>query len=431
MKISFQPYFALFILLLAYILSFIDRNIMSILAGPIQQDLGISDFQFGLLQGLFFTLFYSFLGLPIARVADQGNRKNLITLGVTFWSLMTACCGMTKHFILLSFARMGVGLGEAALSPAAHSLLSDLFSARRLPLALAIFSLGITVGGGIAYILGAWLHTLAEQGVFSHWFLFDSLASWQITFILVGLPGFIVALLCLLIHEPKRKGVSHTNDKRFFPAWYFCLQHQSIYLYIIIAISLLSILGYGFMSWFPEYLIRRFALTRSEVGVKFGTLFMVFGSMGTIIGALFSSYLTRFGYQDGNIRLIIWAAFGWLLVGVPCVLVPSADWALFFACAVIFILNCYFAVAIAGLHIVSPNQYRAQISALTILGANLFGMGLGPATIGFLSSRFFTHTAGLGDAMACLIVIISPIVIMLVYRSLQPYRELLLKRSLR
>jgi MFS family permease len=148
---------ALTVLLLAYILSFIDRNVMAILVGPIRKSFEISDFQYGLLHGLAFTVFYTVLGLPIGRLADRGSRRTIIGVGVLFWSVMTCACGLVRSYGGLFTTRMGVGVGEAALSPPAHSLLSDLFPAKLLPRAMSIFTLGITIGGGMAYMIGGWV----------------------------------------------------------------------------------------------------------------------------------------------------------------------------------------------------------------------------------------------------------------------------------
>jgi MFS family permease len=207
-----QANYALLVLLLAYILSFIDRNAMAVLVGPIRADFDISDFQYSLLHGFAFSMFYIFLGLPIARLADRGSRKSIITIGVFFWSLMTCLCGVAQSFKMLFIARMGVGVGEAALSPPAYSLLSDYFSSEALPRAMAIYTLGITLGGGLAYIVGG--------GVYEYFLLHGSpvlpllgeLRPWQLTFIVVGLPGFLLVALLSLIHVKVRYPAAQTRS---------------------------------------------------------------------------------------------------------------------------------------------------------------------------------------------------------------------------
>ena len=177
---------------------------MAVLIGPIRAQFDISDFQYSLLHGFAFSMFYIALGLPIARLADQRSRKWIITAGILLWSIMTCLCGMTKSFAGLFFARVGVGVGEAALSPPAYSLLADLFSSEKLPRAMAIYTLGITLGGGLAYIVGGavYQHFAAAGGATLP--LIGQVHAWQITFVAVGLPGLLVAGLLSLINEPDR-----------------------------------------------------------------------------------------------------------------------------------------------------------------------------------------------------------------------------------
>ena len=240
-------YFALCALLLAYILSFIDRNVMAVLIGPIRAEFSISDFQYSLLHGFAFSMFYIVLGLPIARLADKGSRKWVITAGVFVWSLMTCLCGLTRSFSGLFFARIGVGVGEAALSPPAYSILSDYFSERALPRALAVYTLGITIGGGLAYIVGGAVYEyFTAYGPLSLP-LVGELRPWQTTFIIVGVPGFLlVALLCLMT-EPARRGAMPAGVDGYAVTEVrdHLVQHWQAYGSLIMGVSLLAVLGYG------------------------------------------------------------------------------------------------------------------------------------------------------------------------------------------
>lgn len=441
--------YVLGLLLAAYVLSFIDRNIMSVLVGPIKAEFQITDFQFGLLQGLFFSIFYTFLGLPIGRLADRYSRRWIITIGVAFWSIMTCLCGFAKSFYLLAFARMGVGLGEAALSPPAHSLLSDYFSPQRLPMAMAVFTLGITLGGGMAYMIGAWVYSAADEGVFNAWPVLNTLSPWQMTFVLLGLPGIVLSLLMLTIKEPPRTGLQKTPSSghlvssraSFTPTSpeflsisqvlsYFWLKKR-LYLSLFLAISLLSILGYGYMSWFIEFMMRRFEVPRKEIGINFGWMFIVFGSLGALAGGFMSSWLNKKAYLDANMRLVMLVALAWL---IPAVLGPqamqesSAFWA---AAPCLFLLNSYFGVAIAALQLVTPNQMRAQASAVLLFMTNLLGFGLGPVLVGFFSDHLFSQhaSASLGYALSLLGLITCPLAALLIWFGLPAYRDALARSS--
>ncbi len=382
--------YALSVLLAAYILSFIDRNVMAILIGPIRQSFEISDFQFGLLHGLAFTIFYTFLGLPIGRLADRWSRRTIIGIGVFFWSLMTMACGLVSSFVGLFIARMGVGVGEAALSPPAHSLLTDFFEPERLPGAMSVFTLGITIGGGLAYMVGGWVYGMFE-GVASVWPVIGQLETWQLTFIAVGAPGLVVALMMVTVPEPVRSGRSgHWGDAVPVSEVIDWLRtNRRIYGAYFVSISLLAVMGYGMMSWYVEMIIRRFGADRTVIGPQFGWLFVVFGSVGALAGGWFTGWLERRGYPDAHLRIVMLAAMAWVLPAVAGPLLPTEGLVLWAAAPGLFLLNSYFGAAIAGLQLATPNAMRAQVSALLLFMTNVLGLGVGPALVGFLTDYVF------------------------------------------
>lgn len=425
----FQSTYLLMVLLLAYILSFIDRTIMAVLIGPIRSDLAISDTQIGLLHGTAFTIFYVIVGLPIARLADRSSRRMVISIGVFFWSLMTCLCGFAKSFASLFVIRMGVGVGEAALSPPTHSLLADTFSARRLPLALAVFSLGIPVGSGLAFIIGGWVYglftelgSLAVPGI-------GELRPWQLTFIAVGLPGFLIGLMLLLIKEPARKELHSDADTRAeIPAkeiLKYIWQRRALYSAPFISISLLGILGYGTMTWYLEFMVRSFGVERSVVGPQFGMLFIVAGGLGTLGGGFFVGWLARRGYRDANFRIIMLTALAWLVPAVAGPLMPTAELALWSVTPTLFLFNFYFGGAFAGLQLVTPNRMRAQVSAGLLFVVNIAGLGLGPLIIGLMTNYLFGDESKLNYSLSLVALIVCPLAAWVAGRSLKHYRAML------
>jgi len=204
--------YVVFVLMVVYTLSFIDRQILSLLVGSIKRDLAISDTRIGLLQGLAFGVFYTFLGLPLGRIADTRNRKNLITIGVLFWSLMTALCSGARSFTTLFLARMGVGVGEATLAPGAFSLITDSFPKERLGRALSVYSMGIFIGSGLALIVGGAVVDFTVRIPSVTLPVLGLMASWRLTFLIVGIPGLLVALWVYSIREPLRKNVLRASD---------------------------------------------------------------------------------------------------------------------------------------------------------------------------------------------------------------------------
>lgn len=416
--------YALLVLLLAYILSFIDRNVMAVLIGPIRADFAISDFQYSLLHGFAFSIFYIFLGLPIARLADRGSRKWIITTGVLFWSVMTCLCGVARSFPALFLARIGVGVGEAALSPPAYSLLSDYFRRDTLPRAMAIYTLGITIGGGLAYMVGGAVYGyFTEQGALVLP-LVGALAPWQTTFVVVGLPGFLVVLLLLFMAEPARVGTGEQAPADYtlkeVGAW--LKRHWRAYFSLIAGVSLLSVLGYGTMAWYPEFLVRSHGMSRADAGASFGTIFILAGSVGTLVGGFSAGPLLQRGIADASMRLILWIALLWC---VPAALGPAmADsrLALWLAWPIVFFLNSYFALAIAALQGITPNRMRAQVSALMLFMTNLFGLALGPSAVAALTDFVYVDDAALGQSLTVLPLLVCPLAAALLAWGLKYYR---------
>lgn len=426
-KTPAQANYALIVLLLAYILSFIDRNAMAVLIGPIRDDFGISDFQYSLLHGFAFSMFYIFLGLPIARMADRGNRKMIVTIGVFFWSVMTCLCGLASTFKSLFIARIGVGVGEAALSPSAYSLLSDYFSRDALPRAMAVYTLGITIGGGLAYIVGGAVYqyfltngSLSLPGI-------GQLRPWQLTFIAVGLPGFLLVLALSFMVEPGRREIDASavtgKPQLSIGELVVCLKrHWQAYAALILGVSALSVLGYGTMAWYPEFLVRSHGLSRAEAGSSFGMIFIVAGSIGTIVGGWSAKPLARRGYPDANMRIIMWVALLWMIPAVVGPMLPTAQLALWAAVPIVFFLNSYFGVCIAAVQLITPNRMRAQISAILLFMTNLFGLALGPSLIAALTDFVFKDDAALGRSLMILPLFVCPLAAALLAWGLKYYR---------
>ena len=211
---SMAAWYAVFVLLLAYVLSFVDRIILSLLVTPIKEDLGTTDAQMGLLMGFAFAIFYTIAGIPIAKYSDVKSRKMIIAIGIFLWSIMTAVCGLARSFFQLFLARVGVGVGEAALTPAAYSMISDYFSEEKLGRAMAVYKSGAMFGGGLAFIIGGAVvgYVVNSDSIILP--LLGEMKPWQMAFIIVGLPGVLIGLLMLTVKEPSRTGVADTLDKK-------------------------------------------------------------------------------------------------------------------------------------------------------------------------------------------------------------------------
>lgn len=422
-----QAYYALAVLLLAYILSFIDRNVMAVLIGPIREHFDITDFQYSLLHGFAFSMFYILLGLPIARLADRHNRKWIITIGVFLWSVMTCLCGAARSVTALFLARIGVGVGEAALSPPAFSLLADLFPGEKLARALAIYTLGVTLGGGLAYIIGSAVYQFFADAGDVQLPLVGATSAWQMTFFAVGAPGFLVVLLLGLMKEPTRRGhpAGEAPDTSLRQVWEHLKAHRRAYAGIMGSMSMLAILGLGTMAWYPEFLIRTFGMDRAVAGGQFGLIFIIAGSLGALAGGWSVEPLAARGYRDAPLRIILAVALLWV---IPAALAPLApvEWlAVLAAGPIIFFLNSYYAVGVTGLQLITPNHMRAQVSALLLFLTNLFGLALGPSAVALLTDFLFGDDLALRYSLVILPLLVCPLAALLAWQGLKPYRNAL------
>jgi MFS family permease len=272
------------VLTLAYVFSFIDRQILSLLVGPIQRDLGISDKQLSLLMGASFAVFYTLFGIPLGRLADTRNRRSLIAAGIAFWSLMTAACGVTRTFWQLALARMGVGVGEATLSPSAYSLIADYFRPERRSTAMSVYSMGIYLGSGLSFILGGLVVKFASAQESLLLPFIGPIRSWQMVFLYVGLPGLAVAMLLFTIREPVRRGLAGLRGGQMAAhasmreVRNYLSDNRATFAFLNLGMALITLNAYGAVSWIPAMFARRHGWAPADAGLVFG-LIVAFGGM--------------------------------------------------------------------------------------------------------------------------------------------------------
>jgi MFS family permease len=299
------------VLTLAYVFSFVDRSILTLLVGPIKADLGLSDTQISLLHGLAFAIFYTALGIPIASLADRRNRRNLIVAGVAFWSVATAACGLARGFWQLFLARVGVGVGEAALSPAAYSMIADSFPEERLGRALGTYTMGAIAGAGLALVIGGAVIGLVSQAGDVSLPLVGTLRPWQAVFFAVGLPGLVVAAWIGTLREPVRRALPGTPSAAGVkPLWQWMKSHPGAYVAHLAGFAFLSIVLNTLVAWTPAHLFRNFGLKPAEVGLYLGALILVFGTAGVVIGGWYGDRLRQQGRVDAMLRVGVISAAG-------------------------------------------------------------------------------------------------------------------------
>lgn len=399
------------VLLVAYTLSFIDRMILSLLVAPIRAALDISDTQVSLLIGLAFALFYTVLGLPIAWIADRWNRRNLIVIGVALWSVMTAGCGFAGSYATLFLARMGVGVGEAALSPAAYSMLSDTFPRDRLARAMAVYSIGVPLGSGVALILGSFVVQAVLAAPMVDLPLIGPVEAWRTIFIWVATPGLLVCLLLLTIREPLRRGLraSSVGDSVKAPGLLAYLASQRAALGSLFAgMSLIGLVMYGVIAWVPTFFSRTYGMDVSQAGLWFGVIMATGGAAGLVAGGTLADRWFAKGVADAHLRVM---RLSILLGGPPLLaaaLMPNAPLA-FAMLAIAFPMLTMHGVGTVALQFITPNEYRARVTALYFFVVNLVGLGFGPMLMALLTDHLFGDDTALRYSIALVTAVALPL----------------------
>lgn len=402
---SGYAWYVVVLLMLCYTLSFVDRQIMGFLVGPIRRDLSISDTEVGLLGGPAFALFYTFVGLPMGWLADRFSRRAIIANGVAAWSVMTAVCALPRSFAGLFVARIGVGVGEATLGPSAFSLLSDYFPRDKLGTALAVYSMGIMIGSGTASIVGGLIVQAVATMPAVQAPIVGEMAPWRFTFLVVGLPGLVVALLLLTVREPTRKGILRAADGSAakLPVAELIRQVRSR-LGSVVAVSVglgcSALTTYALTFWGPPFFARVHGWQPRQTGLALGVVTIVFGCLGLFTGSrLCGRWLAR-GVHEAPLKIGVIGNLGVGVAMVAAMLAPSAPLAVAFLAPVVFFQGFPIGSTYASLQWIFPNQLRGVVSALLLFVINLIGLTLGPLLPGFFNDSVFRDEKMVGYSIA-------------------------------
>ena len=424
-------WYVVVVLFIAYTSSFIDRIIMSLLVEPIKRDLVLTDTQFSVLHGFAFAIFYTLMGLPLGRLADRSNRRRIISVGIFLWSLLTAVCGIAKTFTHLFLARIGVGVGEAALSPAAYSMISDYFPKEKRSVPISMYSMGVFFGGGIAFILGGYVVHLTSGAADLVLPVVGTIRPWQLTFFIVGLPGLLVVLLMTTIKEPVRRDVvsltdsdnEGSDDRSIRATLSFVMRNQRAYMSVFIGFALLATASYGFFTWTPSFLIRTYGWEASNAGYAFGLIVLTLGTGGTLLGGILADRALAKGKLDAHMRVATYAGAGTLIFGCIAPLMPSAPLALLFLAPTVISIGIPVGLAPAACNFITPNQLRGQVIALYLFGVNLIGLGIGPTVVAVITDYGFGDPAAVRYSLAIFAIVMSSLAILSLVWGMGAYRE--------
>ena len=404
-KAGMYSWYVVLLCMVAYIFSFIDRQILALMIEPIKADLHITDTQFSLLHGLAFSLFYAFMGLPLAYIADRFSRPKLIAIGVVFWSVATVACGLSKNFIHLFLSRIGVGVGEAALSPAAYSMFSDMFTKEKLGRAVAVYSIGSFVGGGIAFLVGGYIIGLLKDMTLISVPLFGMLKPWQLAFVIVGLPGVLIGLLVLFtVKDPKRKGQKvDVNGQAvkvsFKDTFVFLRKHRKTFTCHYLGLTFYAMALYCIISWAPAFYIRKFGLTPTQTGYMLGAVLLIANCLGVWCAGWLNDHFIKKGRKDAPMLVGVIGIAGLVIPMMTFTHTDNLVLSVVLLVPAMFFASFPMPISTTAMQMLAPNQLRAQISAIFLLISNLVAVGIGTTLVALITDKVFENPVMVGSSL--------------------------------
>jgi MFS family permease len=404
--------------LLFYTVAFIDRQVITMMVKPLQEQLGLSEFQISLLMGPSFGLFFALCGLGVGGLVDRYSRRWLVTLATVLWGMATCLCGLAGSYAIMLVGRMGVGVGESALTPAAHSLIIEQFPRERLSTAIASYSLGAVIGGGLATAIGGTVVHLVEK---SDPVVIAGVATfqpWQLVFLCVGLPTILMAFLALLVREEKRdartRQAGHATNPVSMRAFFaFCMERPVVFFGLPVSFGLLNIITNAYAAWTPTFMARTYGWDMAQIGVTWGAQHILAATLGQIGGAMLVDRLYARGMRDAHVR------YQWLgvIVAVPInivALLSGNPWIFLVLNAVYFVL-CYpfLGYAIAALQLHTPVHLRGRMSAWFIAVITVMGTFVGAPITAWLTQAVFVDKAMIGWSLITVSVVFAPLVVVM------------------
>ena len=415
------------LLTLANMSSFLDRQILGLLVQPIKRDMHLSDTKLSLLMGLSFALFYTIFGIVISRIADSTNRRNIIVTGITLWSILTALCAGVKNYTQFFLARMGVGVGEATLSPSAYSIITDYFPKKKLGLALSVFSMGIFLGSGLAMAIGAGLVSRLPASGMIAVPLLGSIYPWQKLFLMIGIPGIAISLLILTIKEPARRDLfdsgTGNNKLDLKNSLKLVFAHPGTFLSICIGTAFTAFVTYGCTAWVPTYFFRTFGWPVAKAGLRFGLVLLLASVLGILWGGWYADRLKNKGIHHGRLRIGLIAGAGIL----SCCLLPliqDPNLVLAFLFIPFFFVASPMGASTSALQELMPNQTRALASAIYLFIINMIGMGLGPFAVAFFTDSVFKDESAIRYSLVALLGIGGSSTLLFYSLAYQGYKKI-------
>ena len=375
------------LLTLAYFISYIDRTVIGLLVEPMKADLDLSDGQMGLLLGLAFGIFYATMGLPLGWLADRARRVSIVSCAIALWSAATAFCGLASNYLQLFMLRMSVGVGEAALSPCTMSMIADSFPKEKRGKAIAVYSMALSLGTATAYYaIGALLAALRGVEVLN-WPLVGAIKPWQAVFIIVGLPGLLLSLVMLTVKEPVRRDLKEGASTGLWPMFRYFFSNWKTFVTFLLPFCLMTTVAYTHF-WMPAVFSRTWGMDTPEFA-QIKAIVTLVCAPGTVFAAgALSDYLVRRGRDNAPLLIAVVGAFVFVPTGFLIALMPGTTSAFVVMGASLMGIATTTSTGLTALLMITPAQFRGQISALYYMAISITGLTLGPSTVGWLSDWF-------------------------------------------
>lgn len=419
-------WYVVVVLMLAYVFAFLDRQILALLVDPIKRDIGLTDFQMSLLLGPAFAFFYVTLGIPVGRLADRRSRRTIIGVGIAIWSVMTAACGLAKTFTHLLIARIGVGVGEATLQPCATSVISDYFPREKRGRAISVYSMGLGIGAGLALVLGGQVIAAVSDGPALTLPLIGDVYGWQIVFLVVGLPGLLVAALMFTVKEPHRRDriVIDGQEVEQIPVIdvvRYLAKNWRTYGSHFLGLSIMGIIGNAYLAWIPTVFIRTWGWGIGEISLYYGLVISIGGIIGVNLGGWMGDKMYQRGIKDGHMRAVLFGTAMLVVAAILVPLMPNPWWGLALLVPHAIGSGIPTACGPTALMMIAPNQMRGQISAVYWFVLSILGLMIGPTAVALASEIFFDGPADIRYGLSLVSAVTGSFIWILIL-NLKPYR---------
>ena len=430
-----RAWYAVVVLTIAYIVSFLDRQLLALVVEDVKADLVLTDTQVSLLLGFAFALFYTTMGIPIGRLADKKSRKTIIGIGITCWCLMTAACGLAKNYTQIFLARVGVGVGEATLSPSALSMISDYFPVEKRGGAMGFFNMGVSVGSGIALIVGGQIVAYVAGSPQIVLPFIGEIFAWQALFLYVGLPGLLVAALMTTVKEPSRKGKieitsadGKSTDEISIPQTIkFLWKRHKAYGWLFLSMACSVLMGYAFLSWLPAMYIRTYQIGIGTVALWQGVAFLVGGPFGATMSGWLGDVLFKKWDKTAHVKLFAYSMIVMTLAAALVPLMPSYQLATLMFVPQIIMAAGQTALAPVAIINITPNQIRGQVIAIYFFVISMAGYTLGPTSVALLTDYVFQDESLIRYSISIVALIAGTIGVFAGFKCIPHYRKYIAK----